>query len=309
MENEVPPNYFRVRLRGLNTIEEDVLSSLVFDFGASGISEVLAYAQPDLTYEPKILYNRAHDVDIFFPQSPSSEFFEAVKSISPNVQWEIHEEESKDWLEEWKKGFKPFSLVGPYWIVPSWEKVPETCKKAIFIDPGMAFGTGTHATTQMAAYFVHKLAEQTKEMTQAMSFLDVGTGTAILAMLAKMSGFNEVVGIEIDPEARRVARENIKLNGLNSISISDLAIEDINKKFDVVIANIIDGVLIQIRQDLLKCVNPGGALFLTGILTERDNYFFEKFIENSGFQVIRRLEKDEWVGYWLKDNSHAQILA
>jgi ribosomal protein L11 methyltransferase len=96
---------------------------------------------------------------------------------------------------------------------------------------------------------------------------------------------------------------------LNSISISDLAIEDLNKKFDVVIANIIDGVLIQIRQDLLNCVNPGGALFLTGILTERDNYFFDKFIENSGFQVIRRLEKDEWVGYWLKDNSHAQILA
>lgn len=309
MKKESPPNYFRVRLRGLNSIEEDVLSSLVFDFGASGISEALVYAQPDLTYEPKILYNRPHDVDVFFPHSPSPEFFESVKSISPQVQWEIYEEESKDWLEEWKKGFKPFSLVGPYWIVPSWEKIPEPCKKPIFIDPGMAFGTGTHATTQMAAYFVHKLAEQTKEMTQAMSFLDVGTGTAILAMLAKMSGFDEVVGIEIDPEARRVARENIKLNGLNSISISDLSIEDLHRKFDVVIANIIDGVLIQIRQELLKCVNPGGSLFLTGILTERDNFFFDKFIENSGFQVVRRLEKDEWVGYWLKDNSNAQILA
>lgn len=296
MEN----SYYRVRISGITTINEDILTSIVFEHGATGLSEALHFEQPNLMYEPKVTYARTHDLDVFFPEKPAEDFIQAIKKLDPKILYEVFQEQSKDWLEEWKKGFKPFQLVGPYWIVPSWEKIPGACEKPIFIDPGMAFGTGTHATTQMAAYFAHKISVQQVELLPAMSFLDVGTGTAILAMLAKQAGFGSVVGIEIDPDARRVARENLKLNKLEEVEIKDVPIDELRSSFDVVIANIIDGVLVQIREDLLRVLNSGGHLFLTGILLERENYFYENFIEKSDVKVVRRLEKDEWVGYWLQ---------
>ena len=182
--------------------------------------------------------------------------------------------------------------------MPSWLEAPPEAKKTIRIDPGMAFGTGTHATTQMMAFFINKMAEKHKAEIGNMALLDVGTGTAILAMLAEMAGFGLVTGIEIDPEARRVARENIKLNNMKSIDIPESLIEDLRVQYDVVVANIIDGVLINIKKELLRVLKPGGHILLTGILEERDNHFFEKFFEGTRLTVIRRLEKDEWVGYW-----------
>ena len=119
-------------------------------------------------------------------------------------------------------------------------------------------------------------------------------------MLAKKEGVQKVVGIEIDPEARRVARENIERNNLQDIQITEQLIEDVKETFTFVVANIIDGVLIQIKDQLLRILKPGGQMFLTGILTERDDDFFRDFVETSGLQVVRRIEKDEWVGYWLK---------
>lgn len=293
-------SYFRVRLSQIPTLLEDEITDHSFECGASGVTEALAFAQPDLTYEPDVVSVKTHDLDVFFLEKPSEEFFKGLGKFPGQIQYSLHEEENKDWLEEWKKGFKPFQLVGPFWIIPSWLQPPEECKQPIYIDPGMAFGTGTHATTKMASYFVHKLSEKHKSEIPNWSLLDVGTGTAILAMLAQMSGFGLVTGIEIDPEARRVARENIKLNHLEQIDISDALLDEVRGEYDVVIANIIDGILINIRKDLLRVLKPGGFLFLTGILTERDNLFFEKFIEAENLKVLRRLEKEEWVGYWVQ---------
>lgn len=296
MEN----TYFRIRLLRVPNNLEDIVTTHCFECGATGVTEALIFSQPDLTYDPDIIHPSTHDMDVFFTERPNSQFFDKLLELNPNIQWEILEEENKDWLEEWKKGFKPFKLVGPYWIVPSWLKPPEECKNPIYIDPGMAFGTGTHATTQMAAFFVQKLSEKYTEQLKNWSIMDVGTGTAILAILAHLNGFKSVEGIEIDPEARRTARENIKLNKCETINITDQLLEEVRQQYDVVIANIIDGVLINLKSDLIRIVKPNGYLFLTGILEERDNLFFEKFIEDSNLKVVRRLEKDEWVGYWLQ---------
>lgn len=293
-------SYFRVRLSQVPTLLEDDVTQHSFEHGASGVTEALIYTQPDLTYDPDVVPVKSHDLDVFFLEKPADEFFKGLKELDQNIKWGTFEEEDKDWLEEWKKGFKPFQLVGPFWIVPSWLQPPPECEQPIYIDPGMAFGTGTHATTKMASYFVHKLSEKHKKEIADWTLLDVGTGTAILAMLAQKSGFGLVSGIEIDPEARRVAKENVKLNHLSQIEISDALLEEVRGEYDVVIANIIDGVLINIRKDLLRVLKPGGFLFLTGILTERDNHFFEKFIEASNLKVLRRLEKEEWVGYWVQ---------
>lgn len=292
--------YFRVRLMRIPAHLEDIVTTHSFEHEALGVSEALQYVQPDLTYDPRLLPVKSHDLDVFFQTSPQIAFFDGLKNLSPQISWETHEEENKDWLAEWKKGFKPFPLVGPYWVVPSWETVPAECQVPLRIDPGMAFGTGTHATTQMMSFFIHKLAEKNMAQVKDWSLLDVGTGTAILAMLAARAGFGLVTGIEIDPEARRTARENIKLNELNDIEISDAVLEDLRGSYDVVVANIIDGVLMQLQPDLMRVTRPGGALLVTGILAERDDEFFARFIENSGLKVIRRLAKDEWTGYWLQ---------
>jgi ribosomal protein L11 methyltransferase len=293
-------SYFRIRLSLVPAELEDIITTHCFNFGASGVTEALAFSQSDLTYDPQLLHVRTHEMDVFFDNEPGKDFFNGLSQTNASIRWQIFEEEQKDWLEEWKKGFKPFKLVSDFFVVPSWLQPPDECKQPIFIDPGMAFGTGTHATTQMMAFFIHKLSQEFKEEISNWALLDVGTGTAILCMLAKLEGMGLVTGIEIDPEARRVARENVKLNKLDMIAIPDKQIEDLHDSYDVVVANIIDGVLINIKTDLFRVLRPGGHMLLTGILEERDSLFFEKFIEGSGLTVVRRLEKDEWVGYWVQ---------
>jgi ribosomal protein L11 methyltransferase len=292
-------SYFRIRLFNVPSNKEDEITHHCIKSGSNGLSEALAYNQPDLTYDPDLIPKRAHDLDAYFDTQPGPQFYEGLRGLLPSLKWEMVEEQHKDWLIEWKKGFVPFKLAGPYWVVPSWLESPTTPENTITIDPGMAFGTGTHATTKMASYFVHKLCSKVTVPSET-SLIDVGTGTGILAMLAKKHGIGHVVGIEIDPEARRVSRENIKLNNLNDIEVPETLLEEIDETFDIVVANIIDGVLVQIKNELINLLNPSGQLFLTGILLEREETFFQNFIENSPLTVIRRIEQDEWVGYWVQ---------
>ncbi|MFN9065802.1 MAG: 50S ribosomal protein L11 methyltransferase, partial [Bdellovibrionales bacterium] len=184
--------YFRVRFHNLSEIHEDILTTLSLDFGASGVSEALEFSQPDLTFEPKVVKKRAHDVDVFFDQKPALEFFDRVRELDSRITWSQFEEEHQDWLEEWKKGFKAFALTNHVWIVPSWLEKPAEASMEIRIDPGMAFGTGTHATTQMAAHLLSKFADKNQNSLAELNLLDVGTGTGILAMLARLSGFGSV---------------------------------------------------------------------------------------------------------------------
>ncbi len=293
--------YIRIRLSQVPRNQEDDVSQLAFQHGALGLSESLSFAQPDLTYDPSLLPKRFLILDVFFETQPHSLFFSEIKELNPMIQTEMITEEKKDWLEEWKKGFVPFKLVGPVWVVPSWLQKPEDVQLEIKIDPGMAFGTGTHATTKMASYFIHKLSQDHQSEIKEWTVLDVGTGTAILAVLAEICGYGLITGIEIDPEARRKARENCELNQSKNVIILDQQLDEISEQFNVVVANIIDGVLIRLKKDLIKSVKLGGHLFLTGVLQERDNLFFDKFIENSPeLKVIKRIQKDEWVGYWVQ---------
>ncbi len=292
--------YFRVRLSLVPRVQEQEITNFCFSFQALGISEVLDFSQPDLTYDPSLIPRRLLELDVFFEAKPDAKFFSDLQKLNSQIVMLENEEQSKDWLEEWKKGFNAFKLVGPVWVVPSWIEKPADVEIEIKIDPGMAFGTGTHATTKMASYFVHKLAQDNKELVKNWSLLDVGTGTAILAVLAEKLNYGYITGIEIDVEARRKARENCELNRTSSVEISELQLDEIKDQYDVVVANIIDGVLIRLQKDLLRVLKPNGYLFLTGILQERDNLFFDKMIEKNPLKVIKRIEKDEWVGYWVQ---------
>lgn len=290
--------YLRVRLKQVPSDLEEAVTEHSFACGASGLSEALQFKQPNLAYDPTILTGRTMEFDAYFETEPKPGFYEGLTNLDAGIQWEPHTEETKDWLEEWKKGFEPFKLVGDYWIVPSWFESPVPASHAIRIDPGMAFGTGTHATTQIASSFLHRRYKQTPGET--ITLLDVGTGTAVLAILARKLGYGPVIGIEIDPEARRVARENVARNEVDGIDILDQQLEELHESFDVVVANIIDGVLINLRRELLACTRTGGDLFLTGILKEREEHFLEHFIRVSPVEVQKRWDHDDWVGYWVR---------
>jgi ribosomal protein L11 methyltransferase len=160
----------------------------------------------------------------------------------------------------------------------------------------MAFGTGTHETTQVVA----QLLQNESQNSAHESVLDVGTGSGILAVLAHHLGFETVNGNDNDPECLRVAQENVIINKAeSSVNILQDDISEISDSYDIVIANIIDGVLIQIQKDLVRCLKPGGRLIVSGILRERWPLFKEKFILNSRLHVKEVIEKGDWIGVTL----------
>ncbi|MCB0341299.1 MAG: 50S ribosomal protein L11 methyltransferase [Pseudobdellovibrionaceae bacterium] len=289
-------SYLRVTLVGVDDQDEEFVSDLCFQFGASGITEKLSYVQDTDTFAVTTLPTSTHDLEVYFESKPSEDFYFKLQGQYPGVTIETHEEPHKDWLAEWKKGFRSFRLADEIWVVPSWLETPAEAKSIIKMDPGLAFGTGTHATTQLMS----QLLSEYPQWHNQPSILDVGTGTGILSILSVMLGASQVMATEIDELARQTGRENVVLNGVDSkINVIDEQVDEIDQKFDIVVANIIDGILVQISSHLKRALNPGGHLFLTGILLEREKQFLDRFGIDPDFSVLKRLAKDEWVGFEL----------
>ena len=152
----------------------------------------------------------------------------------------------------------------------------------------MAFGTGTHETTQLVAQELAKLDVSGK------SVLDVGTGTGILAILAKRLGADRVIGIDTDPEALRVAAENADENDAE-IDLPSSALADLNGDFEIVLANIIDGILSRIQSDLFAKTKKPGWLILSGIIEEREEEFLKNFHLPPGAEWAGRSSKGDWI--------------
>lgn len=283
-------NYFRVKATGLRRKDEDLFTQFCFEGGAEGVVEDLPFVQRDLRYDPDIVETDTMDLNIYFTQAPGEEFNLQLQSRFPSVRIEIFNEENKDWLAEWKKGFKPFQFAGPFWIVPSWCEPPPEAKEILLIDPGMAFGTGTHETTRLAAgLLLEELAR-----ANVRTLIDVGTGTGVLALVAYKRGVTQVVGIDNDPEARRTARENLEHNAAGAIEIPEANIDEIEAEFDVVVANIIDGVLTLLRHDLSRVLRKGGRMILSGVLTDREAEFYDDFTRETGLRLLKKVTEGEW---------------
>lgn len=281
--------YFCLDLENVNDSAEEWLSHSVFDWGAQGMSEVLSFHQEAGEEAVETLENEIHHIHVYFDQCPAPEFMQELKFRHPEVHFRLLEESDQDWMAEWKKGFHSFELVKGTFVVPSWLKPPTEAQKVIWMEPGMAFGTGTHETTQLVSEALFELKDRNLE-----SVLDVGTGTGILAILAKQMGAQQVVAIDNDPEAVRVCEENAARNEA-SIHVSGQDLSHIDGQFDVVMANIIDGILIRIQDDLFSHVKKNGTLILSGILVEREPYFLEHFHLPEGASWGARLQKGDWV--------------
>ena len=193
----------------------------------------------------------------------------------------------EDWLENWKENFLPTPLTANWTVIPSWWPADPAVQQ-IIIHPGMAFGTGSHETTRLAAGLLEKI------LVPGHTVLDVGTGSGVLAILAHKLGAGQIVAVDIDEEALANCRENCYLNGCDqAIVCSKGPIAGIAPTFDLVIANIIAPTLLELASRLTARLKPNGCLILSGILVEQLSQVRQTY-EQYGLQISEPLIDGEW---------------
>ncbi len=199
----------------------------------------------------------------------------------------------EDWANSWKAYYKPIKIGNRLVIVPAWEKYDAKEGELIVrMDPGMAFGTGTHETTRLVIQLLEKYTKQGCRM------LDVGTGSGILAICASKLGAAECKAYDIDPMAVRVANENIKDSGLANITceVSDLLRQvDNSRPYDLICANIVADIIIRMTPDVGAYMHEGTVLLASGIISERSEDVISCF-EANGFRIVEKLEDNGWCG-------------
>ena len=199
----------------------------------------------------------------------------------------------EDWANSWKAYYKPIKIGERLVIVPAWEKyTPAEGELIVRMDPGMAFGTGTHETTRLVIQLLEKYTKEGCRM------LDVGTGSGILAICASKLGAGVCRAYDIDPMAVRVANENIKDSGLSNITceVSDLLRQvDRTQKYDLICANIVADIIIRMTPDVGELMHENTVLLASGIIKERSQDVIECF-EKNGFCIVEQLVDNGWCG-------------
>ncbi len=237
-------------------------------------------------------------VSLFVPEERNPleyrEFLETrlpALGISATISFEGINED--DWAESWKQYYKPVPL-GKVTIVPAWEKYDAKEGEVIIkMDPGMAFGTGTHETTRLVIRLMQDLPIEGKRV------LDVGTGSGILSICASKLGAKSCNAYDIDPVAVKVARENAIADGCDNITVgvSDLlrGVDLAGGKYDFCVANIVADIIIRMLPDVRSYVESGSPLILSGIIGERADEVREAVIK-TGFTVEKEIKENDWVG-------------
>ncbi len=203
----------------------------------------------------------------------------------------------EDWAESWKQYYKPIHL-GRVTIVPAWETYDAAPNEVIVrMDPGMAFGTGTHETTRLVMQLIQD------EVKGGEAVLDVGTGSGILAICASKLGAARCSAYDIDPVAVKVARENVKDNGCDNITcgVSDLLrdVDLTNGKYDLCVANIVADIIIRMAPDIGACLTEQGHLIVSGIIGCRAQEVREA-LTSYGFTILREVTENDWVAILLR---------
>ena len=201
-----------------------------------------------------------------------------------------------DWKDEWKKYFHTVKITDNIIIKPSWDSYEATGnEKIIEIDPGMAFGTGTHETTSLCVEFLEKYSNGRKKL------LDIGCGSGILMLIGKKIGIDNVTGIDIDDKVEEVVKENFRKNDIFEnfeIVIGNL-VDNINDKYDIVVSNILVDVLIELLENIEKVLEKNAIVIFSGILKEKE----EEFVEKTGLYKLKNIdrnEKNNWVSLVFK---------
>ncbi len=204
--------------------------------------------------------------------------------------------DEEDWLNNWKQYYKPLPIGERLLVLPSWEERPETDRIVLKLDPGMAFGTGAHQTTRMCLEFLEKTVHPGDTM------LDLGCGSGILSIAARLLGAVQATAVDIDPIAESIAYDNAEMNGIGRDGyrvlignvLSDTRVQrEIAGQYPVVAANIVADVIIALAPLARTLVRPGGVFLVSGIIDERVDDV-KTALNNSGFAIAEHSRAEGW---------------
>ena len=318
-----------IRIRTTNDVT-DYLAGILFDLGFEGI-EVTDTVQlseqekkamfidflPELDETDKTAVVTCYtDIDAD-PEEKIEQIREELESyrdfLDPDaVSFETGVTEDTDWINNWKQFFKSFAVDDDIYIKPTWEPMRDELKDklVIEIDPGTAFGTGSHETTRLA------IANMKKFLKTGDRLLDIGTGSGILSVIAMKLGAGKAVGTDIDPIAVRVAGENAAVNG---ISVFDGAVSGVpegsvafytgnmlddeafcvpfsEQKYPIVVANILADVIIPLAPLVRRFLLPGGVFVCSGIINLMEEKT-KKALTDLGYEILNEERMNDWVSY------------
>jgi ribosomal protein L11 methyltransferase len=228
-------------------------------------------------------------------------FAKDVANLSPRTapahfSWRLIRDEN--WHDKWRRFIKPRRVGKCFWVTPPWLSAPKfRSRQVITIEPGLAFGTGTHATTRGCMEFIERVAAELKR--GGFTALDVGTGSGILAIAMVKLGARRVWAIDHDPVALTVAEENLRSNGVfEQVCLSDAKFGAIGKKFPLVVANLTAETIGELTPALRRKVAQAGFLILAGILLQQANALVRGFQDD--FRILSRKRSGEWVTLLLR---------
>ncbi|MBL3716838.1 50S ribosomal protein L11 methyltransferase [Lactococcus garvieae] len=285
---------------------EEAIGNILVEAGSAGveIKDSADYLNhKDLFGEilPKVEQSEMIEVTAYYPESLpitelKSDIEQKISALAgsfdvTNVTVKTNNLAEQGWADAWKKYFEPARITHDLTIVPRWtDYTPQSSvEKLIRLDPGMAFGTGTHPTTKMSLYALEQIIRGGETV------LDVGTGSGVLSVASAYLGANDIYAYDIDEIAVRVARENIALNpSTERISVSsNNLLEGINHQADVIVANILADILVLMIEDAFHLVKDEGYLIMSGIIADKADQVIQT-AEKAGFFLETRMSQGEW---------------
>ncbi len=301
-------NYFELRLK-INPDMEDLISEIFFEnFDCEGI--VLA----EETYKDLEMVSTTEGTLRIFLKDDDSSTYEDMQYDIENIldlsreeflsrglteeelgswDFELEEKKSEDWSKKWKEKWDVTHVTERIAVVPDWIDYKAKSDEVIIkLEPGCAFGTGTHQTTQLCMKALEKYMKSGDKVA------DIGMGSGILSILAKKLGASSVYGCDNDDTVIDVAKENAKKNGVECFFELGTA-DNVSDKFDFVCANILHFVLAEIMGDLKNIMKTGALMSLSGILEEKKQMVIEAY-EKEGLELVEEIKQDQWTSFVVK---------
>lgn len=287
---------------------EEAITNIMHEVGAGGVviedPNDLKMLNDDSEWDyvdPDMIVNTDKVViSAYFPLMPNT--IDKVSIIKDRIMglkeynldigdftFETSEVDDDDWANSWKKHYKPFKIGKRVVIKPSWEDYkPEENEIVVELDPGMAFGTGSHETTKMCIEFLEDNVKPNNVV------FDVGCGTGILSIVSSKLGAKKVYAVDLDDVAIKVASLNVKLNNLNNVEVlkSDL-LHELTGKADLIVANIIADIIIKATYDIHEKLNENGIFISSGIIKDRKDDVLDAI--SKYFDIIDIKEDGEWI--------------
>ncbi|MDD8061055.1 50S ribosomal protein L11 methyltransferase [Shewanella metallivivens] len=270
----------------------DMLGDLLMDQGS--VSITYEDGQDEPIFEPKLgetpLWQDTILIALFDAETdltPTIEFLETMPFLGKGFTHKIEQVEDKDWVREWMDSFHPIQFGQRLWICPSWREIPDPTAVNVILDPGLAFGTGTHPTTALCLEWLDSLDLANQEV------IDFGCGSGILAIAAIKLGAKKVTGVDIDYQAIDASTANAERNDVaDKLALHLPENQPENLQADVLVANILAGPLKELAPLIAEKVKTGGKLALSGLLQEQAQEVSDFY--SQWFDMDPACHKEDW---------------